>query len=74
MRELYETTNLARTLELLDHYKVDLIVVGEMERAYYGASGLAKFDWMADNGLLEVVYNKNNTTIYRVVRERVSIR
>ncbi len=74
VRELYETTNLARTLELLDHYKVDLIVVGEMERAYYGASGLAKFDWMADNGLLEVVYNKNNTTIYRVVRERVSIR
>lgn len=69
VRELYDTTNLARAIQLLDKYRVNLIMVGEMERAYYSPAGLSKFERMAENGQLEVVYSRNDTTIYRVVRE-----
>jgi len=59
-------------LRLIDHYDIEYIVVGTLERAFYGdiipdattglqtaghAEGLAKFDAMAAAGLLEVVYS-----------------
>ena len=50
---------------MLDRYGVDLIYVGELERAYYPADGLAKFDDLIDRGL-EVVYENRDVRIYRV--------
>ena len=59
-------------LRLIDHYDIEYIVVGALERAFYGdialdpaaglqtaghAEGLAKFDAMAAAGLLEVAYS-----------------
>jgi uncharacterized membrane protein len=46
-------------------YGVSLIVVGGLERAYYPAAGLDKFDRMVGNGL-DVVYREGSVTIYQV--------
>jgi uncharacterized membrane protein len=66
VQELYNTTDLARTSRLLALYGVRYIIVGELERAYYGAEGLAKFDAMAQDGSLEVAHQAGAVTIYRV--------
>jgi uncharacterized membrane protein len=61
----YSTTSETELLEMLDRYGVDLIYVGGLERAYYPADGLAKFDDLIDRGL-EVVYENRDVRIYRV--------
>ncbi len=52
---LYSTTDLRTTLDLLRRYRVSYIVVGEHERHYYPAAGLAKFEQMVGR-YLERVY------------------
>jgi hypothetical protein len=52
---LYSTTDLPTTLNLLRRYRVSYIVVGEHERHYYPAAGLAKFERMVGT-YLERVY------------------
>ena len=66
VNEIYNTTDLARAQELLRRYGVELIVVGELERAYYDPAGLAKFEAMAADGLLDLAYEGEGTAIYRV--------
>jgi YYY domain-containing protein len=63
----YNTPYVEDALRLIDLYNVDLIVVGALEHAYYQPMGLEKFDAMARQGMLEVIYNRKDTTIYRVV-------
>lgn len=45
------------------------IIVGELERITYRESGLAKFEAMVAQGLLEVVYDQDGDKIYRVVED-----
>jgi YYY domain-containing protein len=54
--EIYNTTDTARARHLLNTYGVSYIIVGELERAYYQAQGLAKFDAWAQQGYLRQVY------------------
>jgi YYY domain-containing protein len=54
--EIYNTVDVARARELLDHYGVEYIVVGELERAYYTPEGLSKFDYLVEQGYLDFVY------------------
>jgi len=61
----YSMTNETELLEMLDRYGVDLIYVGELERAYFPADGLAKFDDLIDRGL-QVIYENRDVRIYRV--------
>ena len=63
---IYNTPDQAHALRLLTRYRVRYVVVGELERAYYEPAGLAKFDQMARQGLLEVAYREGPVTIYRV--------
>jgi YYY domain-containing protein len=67
VREIYETTDLARARKLLETYRVSYIVVGELERAYYNARGLAKFEALVSQGYLVVAYRGGAVTIYEVV-------
>ncbi|MEJ2149431.1 MAG: DUF2298 domain-containing protein [Chloroflexota bacterium] len=67
--EIYNTPDIERARTLLDRYGVDLIMVGELERAYYQPLGLAKFNDMVDQGYLSVLYARDNTIIYRVNRQ-----
>ncbi|MCC7370422.1 MAG: glycosyltransferase family 39 protein [Chloroflexi bacterium] len=63
----YETTDTQAMWSIIDRYDISFIVVGGLERAYYPAAGLAKFERLVDNGF-EVVYRQGSVTIYRVAR------
>ena len=65
VRVAYETTDTSDALELLKHYDVSYIVVGELERLNYPADGLAKFEAMAESGMLSKVYENESTAIFR---------
>jgi uncharacterized membrane protein len=64
VRECYDTTDVTRALDILARYDVRYVYVGEYERAYYDLEGLAKFDTMAAEGLLRVVYEARGVRIY----------
>ncbi|CAN0445675.1 unnamed protein product, partial [Phaeothamnion confervicola] len=49
---------------LLDRYGVQIIYIGELERALYPAAALAKFDEGAADGALTSVYNRGGVQIY----------
>ncbi len=69
IQEAYNTTDVDRALSVLRTYNVDLIIVGDMERAYYNAEGLNKFDAMARNGILKIIYERDGTRIYQVLHD-----
>ncbi len=61
VRELYETTDVDKARQLLDHYHVDLVVVGPLERRTYKREGLAKFDsWPA----MQLLFRNAAVSIY----------
>jgi uncharacterized membrane protein len=55
---------------LLEEYEIRYIVVGPLERAYYDAGGLDKFEWMVAEGSLEVAFSNEGVIIYRVIWDR----
>ncbi len=62
-RELWTTADVARTQQIIDELQVDLIYVGQLER-YLHPDGVAKFEQMAADGMLRVVYQNERVTIY----------
>lgn len=64
--EMYGSLSIERTRELLRKYQVRYVYVGGLERAYYPAEGLAKFDKML-NSELRLVYDDNGVRIYEVL-------
>jgi uncharacterized membrane protein len=62
-RELWTNMDTARTEQLLDELQVDLIYIGQLER-FLHPDGVAKFDQMARDGTLRVVYQNERVTIY----------
>ena len=66
VQELYNTTDIARAQHLLDTYNVRYIIVGGLERATTTTEGLAKFDALAQQGDLRVVYQGGAVTIYEI--------
>jgi YYY domain-containing protein len=65
--EIYNTPDPATALTRLRAYGVEYVYVGGMERTTYDLIGLAKFPFMAQQGLLEEVFSQGETQIYRVV-------
>jgi uncharacterized membrane protein len=72
VQELYNTIDPLRAQSLIDLYGVRYIVVGGLERAVYSPEGLAKFDALAQQGLLKPVYQGGAVTIYEVVGHSAS--
>ncbi|MBI4339874.1 MAG: hypothetical protein HY680_07960 [Chloroflexi bacterium] len=68
VRALFTTRDVALALDILDRYNVRYIYVGQLERLYYPAEGLAKFDNMAGQGVT-LVYPNPGVKIYEVRRE-----
>jgi uncharacterized membrane protein len=66
VQALFATTSPVRARQLLDRYGVDLIYVGELERAWYSDLELGKFDEMAALGVTPI-YRNGPVTIYRVL-------
>ena len=67
VQEIYNTLDPLRAHSLIDLYGVRYIIVGGLERATYSPEGLAKFDVLAQQGLLKPVYQGGVVTIYEVV-------
>jgi len=74
VRDIYNETDLARKMEYLRRYRVQYVVVGDVERfwntpenhTYYASSdGLAAFDALLGNGL-ELAFEAGNTRVYEV--------
>jgi YYY domain-containing protein len=65
VKTMFESPRLEQTLPLLQKYGVAYIYVGGLERIYYPANGLRKFE-QAPRDILEPVYQSANVTIYRV--------
>ena len=65
--DFYSTQDVWRAQEVLQQYGVRYVYVGAYERAYYSTEGLAKFDLMVAQGLLQVVYDDQGVRIYEVV-------
>ncbi len=66
VREMYNTTDLIRTEELLQQYDVKYIVVGDLERILYTPSSLQKFSDLAEIGRIQLVFQNEGVSIYRV--------
>jgi YYY domain-containing protein len=67
---MYSTPDAALALELLHHYNVRYIYVGDLERQSYAPQssvGLDKFNTMVQQGSLQLVYLRDGVTIYKVV-------
>jgi len=52
---------------LLDQYHVQLIYVGELERATYGIEALSKFETAVNEHKLEIIYQQDGVTLYSYV-------
>ena len=65
LNTLYTTRNPNAAAPILRRYDVEYVVVGELERLYYPAPGLDKFEAMADQGVVKV-YSNAQVDIYRV--------
>jgi YYY domain-containing protein len=71
---LYDTADPAKAMSILERYGVRYVYVGEYERTAAGAlrrpyspEGLAKFDRLAEEGVLQIVYDAHGVTIYEVL-------
>jgi uncharacterized membrane protein len=65
--EFYTTADDTAAMAFLRKYDVRYIVVGQLERNYYPAEGLSKFERMVLEGSLQKVYTDGSTAIYLVV-------
>jgi YYY domain-containing protein len=64
--EMYNSTDLDRTRQLLGLYQVQYVVVGELERAYYSAEGTGNFELLVEKGLAQLVFDGVGIKIYRI--------
>ncbi len=62
----YSTSDPREALAVLRKYDVSYVYVGELERLYYPAEGLATLVAMEQQGALTTAYEAEGVTIYRV--------
>jgi YYY domain-containing protein len=67
VRTFYNTSHVAEAEAILERYGVRYVYVGDYERAYYNAVGLAKLNSMVNMGVLRVAYDAQGVTIYEVL-------
>jgi YYY domain-containing protein len=67
----YNTSDVSAAVNLIRTYDIRYIIVSDMERAIYSTAALAKFDVMADLGLLNVVFEHGAGKVYEVNSEAI---
>ncbi|MGC9469076.1 MAG: DUF2298 domain-containing protein [Anaerolineae bacterium] len=66
VRTFYNTDDAERALRILQMYDVEYVILTPYERAYMESEGLSKFARMVADGWLEIVYQDEEATVYRV--------
>jgi len=63
---LFDTTDITAAQKVIADLHISLIYIGQLERApkLYAPAGIAKFETMAQQGLLREVYRNEKTVIY----------
>ena len=69
--EFYTNPDVFDAQSFLRRYQVSYVILGRVERLYYPASGLRKFQ-TGLGGVLEVAFQNEDLTIYRVKPEALS--
>jgi uncharacterized membrane protein len=67
--DFYNKADIQSALQFINRYQVQYIVVSGLERAYYTPEGIAKFQEMVNQGILQIVFGDNTTktaTIFKV--------
>jgi uncharacterized membrane protein len=64
VRTMYNSTDEAETVQLLHEYHVRYVYVGPLEKLYYEAPGLAKFD--QSGGPWNLVYQNDQVKIFLI--------
>jgi YYY domain-containing protein len=64
--EFFSTTDTGRAEQIIDELHISYIYIGKLERTVYSAEGVAKFQRMADLGLLTVPFRNPEVVIYQV--------
>ncbi len=67
IQKFYDSTNPLEKLEIIQKYDVSYVIAGEYERAYYSTSGIGTLETMVEQNILEVAYQNDGVTIYRVL-------
>ena len=67
---IYNTPDVDLAELLLAKYGVRYVVVGPLERTYYDAMGLEKFERMVGEGTLRLVFRNEGVIIYEVVNDQ----
>jgi uncharacterized membrane protein len=62
---IYSTNDPLDAQQLMQEYDARYLVVGQLERITYPAPGLAKFEEMAEQGVMPI-YRDDEVTIYRI--------
>ena len=63
----YSITDISVAKELAEKYKVNYIVIGQLEKIVYSQEGIDKFFQNA-NGFLELIYSSEDTNLFKVVQ------
>jgi hypothetical protein len=62
IREIYQSPDVQKTLELIEKYAVQYIVIGKLERRQYARGGLKKFDLLPNN--FPLLFQAGQTKLY----------
>ena len=65
-REFFTTPDIGRAQQIINDMHVSYIYIGKLERTVYPSEGIGKFEQIAEQGLLTVVYRNEEVTIYQV--------
>lgn len=66
----YQTQDIYSAAQILRFYNVEYVILTDYERGRYSESGgLDKFDFMVEDGMLEIAYKEGDATIYQVIQE-----
>lgn len=66
----YTTRDISAAMDILRHYDIEYVIVSQYEKVRYGETGgLDKFDWMSEQSILDVAYQRDEATIYQVNKD-----
>jgi uncharacterized membrane protein len=69
--DFYNTADISEAKLFLKRYQVQYVIVGDLERAYYDKNGIAKFEEMVNQKILNIAYQytlgTSSITIYTVL-------
>ena len=68
----FSTPDSRQKLKIIDKYSIKYIIVGQLEKILYPTQGIEGFQFMLDQGTLEISYSDHETTIYQVVEVPIS--